>query len=232
MKAGVHIFDDGDMLARAAAEHVLEAGRQSFAARGVFRLGLSGGRTPEHLYALLAKPPFRERLIAAGPIVLFADERAVAPDHPDSNYAMARAALLAPAGIRAASVQRMRGEAESLDDAAREYEALLAEPIDLLILGIGADGHTASIFPSSAAAHEKVRRVLPVVDSPKPPPRRLTITPRVISEARSVAVIATGTGKAGAVARAFDEATDPVELPARLLRDCTWFLDADAAELL
>jgi 6-phosphogluconolactonase len=126
----------------------------------------------------------------------------------------------------------MKGEYPDLTAAAEEYEAHLRAPLDLLLLGIGEDGHVASLFPGAVAVAERERRVLPVLDAPKPPPRRLTLTPRAIAEAREVLVLATGPGKARAVAAALEGATEPEELPARLVRDRVWLLDREAAAAL
>src|SRR5205823_8567659 len=106
----------------------------------------------------------------------------------------------------------------------------LEQPLDLLLLGIGEDGHIASIFPGSAAVTERSRRVLAVADSPRPPPRRLTVTPRTIDEARGVAVLVTGSSKAAAVAAALDGKGDATPCPARLVRGRDWYLDAVAAQ--
>ena len=110
----------------------------------------------------------------------------------------------------------MKADAPDLERAAAEYDALLAEPLDLLVLGIGEDGHTASLFLGSPLVREHVRRVAAVLDSPKPPPRRLTITPRVIAESRAVPMLASGAGKAAAVARALAPGADPLATPASL----------------
>jgi len=219
---------DAGALARAAADRVLAAFARVPAERR-FRLALSGGTTPEGLYALLASPGWRERLDPERIEIFFADERAVSPDHPDSNYGRARELLLAPLGIPADHVHRMRGEADDLEQAALEYESALNRPLDLVILGIGPDGHTASIFPRHAAASERGRRVVAVHDSPKPPPRRLTLTPRALDEAGQAMVLVTGAAKAHAVAAALAGACDPVQCPACGLRGRDWLLDAGAA---
>jgi 6-phosphogluconolactonase len=225
----IHILEDPESLGRAVAESVVDAAATSIAARGVFRVALSGGRTPQRLYELLASSDDGDRLDWARVEVLFADERAVPPDHPDSNYRMVREKLLVPAGIPASNVRRMRGEAEDLEAAAREYEVLLGEPVDQVILGVGEDGHIASLFPGSTALSEFERRVIAVTGS-KPPPRRLTITPRVLAEARQVAVLASGRGKARAVADALEGPA--ARTPAALVRDRDWYLDRAAASAL
>lgn len=225
----IRIFPDSEAVARAAAETVVESAARSIAARGLFRIGLSGGTTPRRLYELLAEAPYRTRVEWEKVEVLSADERGVPPDHPASNYGMVREALLARVGLREERIHRMGGEAEDLDQAAREYEPLLREPIDLLILGIGEDGHTASLFPGTHALQERERRVVATV-GPTAPQRRITITARVIQDARQVLVLATGESKARAVALALEGAAGAV--PASLARDRDWFLDRAAAARL
>jgi 6-phosphogluconolactonase len=125
----------------------------------------------------------------------------------------------------------MKGESPNREQAARDYEAALPEALDVLVLGIGEDGHTASLFPNSSALTETARRVLPVI-GPKPPPERLTLTPPVLAAARFVLVLAAGAGKAAAVARALEGELDVRACPAQLVRDAVWLTDhAAAAEL-
>ena len=225
----IHTLEDADAVAHAAAERVLDSGRAAIGARGAFRIALSGGATPGRLYRRLASAALRARCDWRRAVFLFADERAVPPDHPDSNYRLARQTLLEPLEIEPAQVRRMRGEEPDLDAAARAYELELESPIDLLVMGVGPDGHTASVFPEHAAAGEKLRRCVAVLDSPKPPPRRLTLTPRALEEALGAIVLATGAEKAAAVAAAFDASVTPERCPAVLLRDREWFVDREAA---
>lgn len=221
---GLSIHDSEEAVARAAAGRVVGLAR-AIPANRRFRIGLSGGRTPRRLYQLLAT-----RLEADRVELLFADERAVPPDSEDSNYRLVQETLLAALPVPAERVHRMRGELADLEVAAREYEPLLEPPLDLLVLGIGEDGHVASLFPGSPLIEERSRRVAAVLDSPKPPARRLTITPRVIVEAGTVMVLAIGAAKAGAVAAALAVAGDPADCPARLARGGEWLLDRAAAE--
>jgi 6-phosphogluconolactonase len=215
-------------LARPAAEWLeLEVSR-AITERGRCALALAGGRTPE--------PAYRE-LVSASSIdwkrveIFFSDERAVAPDHPDSNYRMVHLALLSRVAIPADQVHRMEAERADRDAAAREYERLLPRALDIILLGIGPDGHTASLFPGSAALDERQRLVLPVLGA-KPPAERMTITPPVIEAARKVAVLAAGGDKAAMVARALEGPLGPKAVPAQLARRGVWFLDqAAAAEL-
>ena len=141
---------------------------------------------------------------------------------------MARAALLERAPIPFRNVHRMRGEDPDGDGAARAYERELPASFDLIVLGIGSDGHTASLFPGSGALDETARRVVAVIAS-KPPPLRLTITPPVIASARELLVLAAGSEKAAAVRRALLEDVAPRECPARLARSGAWLLDREAA---
>lgn len=230
------IFASQDQVAEAAGRRIVAAAREALARRNRFRLALPGGRTPVATFAWLAR---EQRSGGAAPAldparteIWFADERAVSPDDPESNYGLARETLIAPLGIPAENVFRMKAELPDLAAAALDYEARLDGPLDLVLLGIGEDGHIASLFPGSAAIAEKTRRVVAVLDSPKPPPRRLTLAPRALDEAREILVLATGAGKADAVARALDRAGPVSEVPARLVRERVWLLDAPAAAKL
>ena len=163
--------------------------------------------------------------------IYFADERAVAPHDADSNFALVRRTLLDLLPERPAGVFRMEGDAPRLREAVKSYERLLPDRIDLLVLGIGEDGHTASLFPGSSALLEEARRVA-ITSSPSPPRLRLTITPVVIRAARRVVVLVQGTEKAAPVAEALRGRSDVSACPARLARGGTWVLDSDAAQLL
>jgi 6-phosphogluconolactonase len=215
-------------LARPAAEWLeLEVSRV-ITERGKCALALAGGRTPE--------PAYRE-LASASSIdwkrveVFFSDERGVAPDHPESNYRMVHVALLSRVAIPADQVHRMEAERADREAAAREYERLLPRPLDIILLGIGPDGHTASLFPGSAALDERQRLVVPVLGA-KPPAERMTITPPVIEAARKVVMLASGEDKAAMVARALEGPLAPKAVPAQLARRGIWFLDQAAAARL
>lgn len=191
-------------------------------------LALSGGSTPGPIYRELgrvAEIPWH--LIR----IYFADERAVPPDDPASNYLLVRQSLLDGLRAPAAAVHRMEAERADLDAAAAAYERLLPKRLDLLVLGVGEDGHTASLFPGSPILSEEVGRVAPA-ESPAPPRRRLTITPAVVRAARTILVLARGRAKAGAVSRALRGSPDVSSCPARLARGGTWVVDREAAALL
>lgn len=196
----VDVIRPGDFAA-GAAQFILDHARTALADRGLFRLALSGGQTPRAIHAELvrlgAELPWNHVQIT------FGDERCVPPDHADSNYRMARESLLDAAAIPAGNVFRIRGEIDPAS-AAQEYENKLAavaarfgEPRyvhDLLLLGLGEDGHTASLFPGSPALDETVRNVIPAT-GPKPPPQRITMTFPMLNAARHVAFLVSGTDK-------------------------------------
>jgi 6-phosphogluconolactonase len=161
----------------------------------------------------------------------FGDERCVSPTDPDSNYQMVRESLFARAPIAPGQVNRIEAERADRDQAAAEYEAKLPKRLDLLLLGMGTDGHTASLFPGSSVLDEKERRIL-VVSGPKPPLWRITITPPVIASARQILVLVSGGDKALMVARALREPRNPKKIPIQLALQGTWILDASAAEEL
>lgn len=191
-------------------------------------LALAGGSTPRAAYGRLAGEsdlPWSETRI------FFGDERRVPPDDPESNYRMAREALLSRLPVPVAEVHRMEGEAPDPEGAARRYAARLPETLDLLILGVGADGHTASLFPGAPSLGEKRRRVV-AATAPLEPRGRLTITPPVIRAAARIVVLASGDGKAAAVARALEGPWDPAACPAQLARAGIWVVDEDAAGAL
>jgi 6-phosphogluconolactonase len=212
-------------LARLAAEWLELEMTRAIAGRGACALCLAGGRTPEPVYRELASASSIDWTRVD---VFFGDERAVPPDHPDSNYLVVHRVLLSRVPVPAGQVHRMEAERSDREAAAREYERSLPPRLDILVLGMGQDGHTASLFPGSAALDERQRLVMPVVGA-KPPAERMTITPPVIEAARRVAVIATGGDKAAMVARAIEGPLAPKDVPVQLARRGTWFLDQAAA---
>ena len=196
-------------------------------------LALAGGSTPRPVYERLAGEPYRSTLDWSRLDVYFGDERAVPADDPDSNYRMARDALLDRVPIPPEAVHPMYGPPGvdgapgDLEAAARAYEARLPAALDVLILGMGGDGHTASLFPGSAAAREEARRVAVVPDAPIAP--RLTITPPTIRSARSIVVLVSGQAKAERLAEVLEGPLDPVRLPSQLARGGIWIVDQAAA---
>lgn len=200
-------------VAAAAAEEIAKALRG-----GARTLVLAGGTTPQRCYELLADLEVEWGRVT----ILFGDERCVPPDHPDSNYRMAREALLDK--VSPASVHRMPGELGP-DEGASEYARVVAAlaPLDLVILGVGEDGHTASLFPGHPALKARGWTV-GVRNSPKPPPDRVTLTLRALRGASRVIVLATGAGKAQAVAMAKRK-----EVPSGMIAGAQWLIDKAAA---
>lgn len=212
-------------LAAAAASWIAAMLSDTIHQRGQATIALSGGSTPRATYHELAT---RSDVLWSALTVLFGDERAVPPTDPASNYRMACESLLDHVPVARSHIHRMQAERADLDAAARDYARLVPDHIDVLLLGIGPDGHTASLFPGAAALDERERLVVPV-QSPFPPPMRLTITPPVIAAARHVAVIVGGADKAGVLVRALEGPFDPHVLPVQLARRGAWFVEREAA---
>lgn len=214
---------DSETVAERAALHVEAILEQARAQRGAAHLALSGGTTPGRLYELLAERPAELRDTE----LWFADERCVGPDDEESNFLLARQTGLAGKAVALEQVHRMEGELGPEDGAAR-YADLLSERLcggetgavpvlDLVILGIGPDGHIASLFPDSGALDADDRSIcIGISDSPKPPPERLTLSLPVLHAARGCLLLATGAGKADAVDAMLGEPSRHV--PASLLR--------------
>jgi len=219
---------ESNQLALLAAERIAEALKKAIITDSAASLALAGGTTPRAAYEALAKIPGIDWSKVS---VYFGDERAVPPTHADSNFSMAKAALFERVPLPQANIHRIIAENPDQDAAARAYEALLPTRISVMVLGIGEDGHTASLFPGSPALDERTRRVLPVI-GPKPPPQRLSITPPVIEAAQLCIVIANGAGKAEPVRRALKDPLDIQSTPSGLARNGLWLLDHAAAALL
>lgn len=213
------------LLPETAARHIAQAIERAIDDHGRATLMLAGGNTPRAVYRRLALDPN----VAWDKVeIFFGDERAVPPGDPQSNYQMARESLLDAVPVPSNRIFRMEAERPDREAAAEEYARRLPERLDLVILGIGEDGHTASLFPESPALREHGRKVVTVV-GPKAPPHRLTVTPPVIAAAREKIILVSGTGKSGAVARALEGPDQPVECPAQLARDGIWIMDHAAA---
>ncbi|MBI4500373.1 MAG: 6-phosphogluconolactonase [Gemmatimonadetes bacterium] len=222
------IIVDREEFDQAAAAWIVSAIKRTVEAQGRCSIALAGGSTPRPVYWALTQEPFRSAIPWQRLWVYFGDERAVPPDHPDSNFCAAREALLRHVAVPETQVFRMEAERADREAAAEEYARVLPARLDILILGMGPDGHTASLFPGSSAMEERERRVVPVI-GPKPPAARLTITPPVIGSAREAVVLVTGEDKAATLARALQGPMAPRDLPAQLAREGTWILDRAAA---
>lgn len=244
----VAVLPDAAGVAYAAARRLAALIRLAAADRDVATIVLAGGSTPLALYRLLAASPLREAVPWAQLHIFWGDERAVPPDDPGSNYGQAADTLLRHVPVPAANVHRMRGELPPQDAAAAYRDELVAfrsahDPeatppwprFDIVLLGLGSDGHTASLFPGSPVAQEE-----PVVavtaDYDGRPAERITLTPQAINTAHYIDFLVTGEGKAEAVARTLRDERDPQALPAQRIqpdtRQVTWWLDRAAAARL
>lgn len=237
---------DADEVARAAAEEMVTVAHESIEARGRFLLALSGGSTPRRLYELLAGSPYRERISWADAEFFWSDERAVDPGHPASSFRMAREALLEKLGVPDERVHRMRAERADLAAAALDYQRELARMFrvpedgppprfDLILLGMGADGHTASLFPRTPGLRERLRWVVPN-RAPVDPRDRLTFTFTLINRARCVLFLVAGSDKAASLAEVLEGARDLDRLPSQSVDPAEgrllWLVDEAAASRL
>lgn len=241
----VHILPDEPTLGQAAATYIARLSAQALAERGRFTVALSGGSLPGLVGPALAAEPWRSEIDWAGWRVFWADERCVPLDHPDSNFRLAREHLFNRVNIPLTQIYPLD---DSLEPAAtaRAYQTLLAQlfqpaagqppRFDLILLGLGEDGHTASLFPDHPLLTETGRWVAAIFDSPKPPPERITMTLPLINQARAVAFVAAGAGKADILAQIWDTAAPTGSLPAQLVRpsngELVWFVDEAAAARL
>jgi 6-phosphogluconolactonase len=229
---------DVGALSHAAADRLSVLAQDAIAARGRFRLALAGGSTPRALYAQLAA---RTDVDWTRVDLFFGDERTVPPEDPQSNFRMARETLLVPAGVPPENVRRLRGEDADLDGAARAYEEALggpsAAPLDLALLGMGADGHTASLFPGTSALDVTDRQCV-AVDVPAMKTRRLTLTYPTLMAARDVLFLIAGADKATTLHEVLNGPADPRRLPSQVLlrrarpRPALLFCDRAAAARL
>jgi 6-phosphogluconolactonase len=215
-------------LPTASAPRIAALIRSAVEERGICHVALAGGNTPRAVHAELATIPD----IPWGAVrFYFGDERCVPPDHAESNYRMARESLFEPLGIPADHVLRMEAESENKEAAAAKYADALPPRLDLVMLGMGPDGHTASLFPGYPAVTD-TRSCVVVGNSPKPPSFRLSLTPRTIRAARAVFVLVYGADKAPKVREALEGELDLDTVPVQVARGGTWFLDqASAAQL-
>jgi 6-phosphogluconolactonase len=241
-----YVEPDPAALARRAAQYFVEMVSEAAEANGRARVAISGGSTPKAAFHLLADPgkPWRQRMLWDKLDLFWVDERTVPPDHPESNYRMTREAMLDHVPLHPDQIHRMEGELEP-EAAAARYESELRNSFrlegaesprfDLVGLGMGDDGHTASLFPHTEALHELGRLVV-ANQVPQKDTWRLTLTWPVINHARSVFFLIAGADKAHVVSEVFTGARDPERLPSQLIWPSsgilTLFLDKAAAALL
>lgn len=210
-----------ETLATTAAQEIARLLRARLDQASRASLALSGGRVTAALCAALVQQTLPWKRVD----IFQVDERAVPPTHEDSNFRLIAENLLAPLGDDAPHCERMVGEAEDLEAAARDYAARLPARLDVVVLGLGPDGHTASLFPGHPLLEEAHARVAAIFDSPKPPPRRLTLTLPTLRGAVHVVGVADGAHKQEAVRQLRTGAA----LPAGRVRPAHWYLDTAAA---
>ena len=236
----LHVYPDLERLSEAAAEHWIDQCHSAIAQQGVFHVALAGGSTPKRLYQLLARPERRARIDWPRVQIYFGDERAVPPTHADSNFRMAQEALLAHIDIPADNVQRMTAAPAHIEQDAADYAALLRRRLpcdaagmpvfDLILLGMGPDGHTCSLFPDSPILQERAHPVGSVYVE-RLQSWRLSLTYPVLDAARHLLFLVAGRDKAPMLRRIVENTTlPPVPVQGVSPRgQVDWYLDAHAA---
>jgi 6-phosphogluconolactonase len=238
----VRIFHDAAELARAAADEISFRIQETLRQSGRFTWALSGGSTPRALYRLLASDEYRERLPWHAIHFFWGDERHVPPDDAKSNFRMAREAMLDAVPVPPENIHRIAGEEPDAERAAKLYEDELRSffalapgewpRFDLVLLGLGKDGHTASLFPGSDAVRERERLVVaPWVEAQRT--FRITLTPPVLSHARRALFLVSGAEKAAALQAVLAGRREPDRYPAQAVEgNRLWLVDREAARLL
>ncbi|GAC1446618.1 MAG: 6-phosphogluconolactonase [Pyrinomonadaceae bacterium] len=238
-KANVHIFEDAEAVAQSAAQHFVELARLCVAKKGQFSVALAGGSTPKRIYELLATETFAPQVNWSKVHIFFGDERTVAPDHADSNYRMANEALLSHVALPAQNVHRINGVGDAAANASL-YESELRgyfgdeefPRFSLVMLGMGDDGHTASLFPRSAALLETTKWVTENWVE-KFNTFRITLSAPAINHAAHVMFIVTGAGKTERLPEVLRGERDTARLPSQLIQPTggtlDWYVDKAAA---
>lgn len=240
MSAPIRLFPDLEALSDAAVGRIAEVAEQSIAQRGAFHIALSGGATPRHLYERLARAPYVSTMDWSRVHVYFGDERCVPPDHPDSNFRMANTALLMHVPIPSAQIHRINADLAYVRQCAVAYAAVLMSSLptsnnvpqfDMVLLGIGPDGHIASLFPATGSALSE-RRPVTAVYAVSMHAWRISITLAVINQARHILLLVSGSGKAEVLERVFRGEPGVVPLPVQRIQplfELEWYLDQAAA---
>jgi 6-phosphogluconolactonase len=245
LKREIEIYDSLEELSEAAAERFVTASEVAIQARGRFTVVLSGGSTPRSLYSLLAAEPFSSRIDWQKVHFFWGDERSVPPIHKDSNFRMVRETLLSKVNAPLTNVHRIPGEKTVASEAAKVYAGDLKSffslregewpRFDLVLLGMGPDGHTASLFPDTLVLHEATALVAsPWVDKLKC--YRITLTPPALNHAAQIVFFVAGSDKAPSLHEVLEGSFRPETYPAQLIRPLdgkvTWMVDREAAAQL
>lgn len=224
----MEIFDDYESLSENAAELIYERGLEIVERKGEFLLALAGGNTPRLAYQLLAEMSREDVRFWEKTKLYWTDERYVLPDSDKSNYKMARDSLINAVPIPSNNVYPIPTGYDDVNRAASEYEMIFPERMDVVLLGMGADGHIASIFPKGRAVKEKDRRF--TYDyAPVEPKLRITATIPVIRAADKIFILVSGNSKREALKRVFADTGSIEETPARAVKDANWLVDRAAA---
>ena len=236
MKPAIEVCPNNDALIQAAAERIATILEQTLRAKQTATLTLTGGKTPKPIYELLGSPPYLERIDWDRVHFFWGDERCVPPENPDSNFGMAWNALLSKLGVPSDHIHRMKGELEDAESAASLYESEIRRTLpefdvpsfDLVLLGMGADGHVASLFPGTTWDEEKL---VVANHMPQTGARRISMTPRILNEAREVLFIVAGAEKSKALAEVLGNPAS--RLPAARIHPANggliWLVDNAAA---
>ncbi|XP_031110043.1 probable 6-phosphogluconolactonase 4, chloroplastic [Ipomoea triloba] len=248
-KAKVEVFDSEEELKASVAKYTADLSEKVCKERASFSVVVSGGSLIKCLSKLL-EPPYINSVDWSKWHVFWVDERVVPKDHPDSNYLLAYDGFLSKVPIPAGNVYAIN-DALSAEGAAEDYETCLKHLVerkivstseasgfpqfDLMLLGMGPDGHVASLFPGHPLLQEKEKWVAFIKDSPKPPPERITFTFPVINSSTNIALVVPGASKADAVYTALGSSQNPISLPVQMVspeKELVWFLDKGAASKL
>jgi 6-phosphogluconolactonase len=244
--AEVRVLPDGPAIASRCAQKFVEIGAAAVKEKGSFDVALAGGSTPKLLYSLLVnEPALRSQVPWDKMHVFFGDERHVKPDHPDSNFRMASETMFSKSPLKPGQVMRMKGEYPGAEDAAKEYDQYLrtyyklAEGqfprFDLVLLGMGSEGHTLSIFPGTRALRE-TRRIAVHNWVGKVLMDRITLTAPAVNNAANIIFMVTGADKAPALTAVLERFYEPDQLPAQLIQpvkgNLLWLVDTAAGNLL
>lgn len=241
----IRVFATAELVTEAAADLFLARAQQAIGSGRLFNVVLSGGSTPVRLFSLLAAEPYRDRIPWGHVHLFWGDERTVPPDHPDSNFGAANQALLAKLELPRANVHRIHGECRDPQQAAADYEAELRRHFglaagefprfDLVYLGMGADGHTASLFPGTEALAER-RRLAVAHWVEMLGAHRITLTCPTFNRAACILLLVTGAEKAETLREVLEGAADPPRYPVQLIRpdggELHWYIDEEAGRLL
>jgi 6-phosphogluconolactonase len=239
----IRILKNLDQVSATAAEEIIQVATDAVEKRGMFRIALSGGSTPKTLYTKLSSDDFKKQMPWQSTHFFWSDERTVPLDHPDSNYRMAKEAMFKHVDVSENQIHRIHAEAGDPNRAAEEYENEIRQhfnvashipKFDLILLGMGPDGHTASLFPATEALNEQKRLVVSNWVS-KFNTHRITFTVTLINHAATVMFLVCGEDKAATLKAVLEGPYDPEVYPSQFIKpdgDLIWFVDQGAGKLL